>query len=102
MQNIYTRAYTYYFRPNLHHTYALLPASFCIKLCKIHTRTHAHTHRETYVPSTYTHTRTLRQAYLGTVKGEAEVAADACGALATVGNDEACFDVAMPTINTNS
>lgn len=51
---------------------------------------------------TLTHTRTPRQAYLGTVKGEAEVAADACGALATVGNDEACFDVAMPTINTNS
>lgn len=100
MQNIYTRAYTYYFRPNLHHTYAPLPASFCIKLCKIHTRTHAQ--RDICAEYIHSHTCTLRQAYLGTVKGEAEVAADACGALATVGNDEACFDVAMPTINTNS
>lgn len=75
------------------------PPAFVLNYAKY---THVHTHRETYVPSTYTHTRTLRQAYLGTVKGEAEVAADACGALATVGNDEACFDVAMPTINTNS
>lgn len=61
MQNIYTRAYTYYFRTNLHHTYARLPASFCIKLCKIHT----HTHAQRDICAEYIHTHIHIHAHSG-------------------------------------